>query len=131
MDGLPKNKKPWGKAKERTPLALDDYLFERKLQQVYDKTEASDDTPALVKKMKNFGRAVKSKSRLKNKIPKTAVKAKKQTVYIDAPQRSGKRFAKVVRRSQQKAPTTSTSSKKNRTKLMSRLKAGRLKNMQH
>ena len=50
MDGLPNNKKPWGKAKQQKPLALDDYLFERKLQEIYDKKQVSNDMPALLKK---------------------------------------------------------------------------------
>ena len=124
MDGLPKNKKPWGKAEERKAIALDDYLFERKLQQVYDKTEASDDMPAIVKKMKKLGKAVKQKARNKRTQPKAVKPVKKQNAYIDAPQRTGKRFTKLVKTSQQAAVQPQKNTKKARTY---KLRSGALK----
>lgn len=92
MDGLPKNKKPWGKAKERKPLALDDYFFERKLQEVYDKKEASDDMPALIKKVQKLGARVKTKVRRQKSVTKVKKAEKNRATYIDTPQRTKKRF---------------------------------------
>lgn len=102
MDGLPKNKKPWGKAEERKPLALDDYLFERKLQEVYDKKEVSDDMPELVKKFQRLTSKVKNKVK-RNKSQTSPKKAKKkQVVYIDTPQATKKKFTKLLTKTKTK-----------------------------
>lgn len=102
MDGLPKNKKPWSKEHERQQIALDDYLFERKLQEVYDKKTASNDLPVLLKKLTS--KIKKAKTRAKKVVGRkrpavTAVKskAKPTTTLIDAPYIAPKKFAKQVK----------------------------------
>lgn len=95
MDGLPKNKKPWGKAKEPKQIALDDYLFGRKLQEVYDKKQASNDMPMLFKKAAKGIKKAKSATLNAVKRKKTVVidKPKKQaTTLIDAPYIAPKKF---------------------------------------
>jgi hypothetical protein len=99
MDGLPKNKKPWGKAKEPTQIALDDYLFGRKLQEVYDKKQASNDMPLLLKKAaKQIKKAKLAAVKVVKRKKKVAVVAKaKRPVakLIDAPHIQPKKFAKL------------------------------------
>lgn len=104
VDGLPKNKKPWGKAEERKPLALDDYLFERKLQAVYDKTAASDDTPRAIKAVKKASKQLRHVFRKKKSTLKSAPKAPKQ-LYIDTPQASKKpKFTTLLQSTENTTP---------------------------
>ncbi len=95
MDGLPKNKRPLPKKDERPQIALDDYLFERKLQEVYDKKEMSDDMPVLLQKLATLGSRVRKRRAAKTAPPK---KKKKTEAFIDSPQHMKPRFNKVVRK---------------------------------
>ncbi len=97
MDGLPKNKRPLPKKDERPQIALDDYLFERKLQEVYDKKEVSNDMPVFLQKLVTFGSRVRKRRAAKTASPK---RKKKTEVFIDSPQRTKPRFNKVLARKQ-------------------------------
>lgn len=117
MDGLPKNKKPWGKAQKTKQIALDDYLFGRKLQEVYDKKQASNDMPALLKKA---GKSVKKAKMAALKVVKrkkptlTSVKKSKKpsTKLIDAPFVAPKKFKISSNKLHKTASKTSSPSKK-------------------
>lgn len=93
MDGLPKNKKPWNKEHERQQIALDDYLFERKLQEVYDKKKPSNDMPKLLRKL-----SARTKKLLKKpkKTPQAPKPKKPKVSLIDAPHVPKKRFSHVA-----------------------------------
>lgn len=107
MDGLPKNKKPWNKEHERQQIALDDYLFERKLQEVYDKKSASNDLPVLFKKIsrtvKKATTSVKMKvGRKSAAVPAANIKKKPAPPLIDAPYIAPKKFVKKTKVSKQR-----------------------------
>ena len=106
MDGLPKNKKPWGKAEAPKQIGLDDYLFGRKLQEVYDKKQESNDFPKLFKKAKNSLKKLNLKSVKFAKRKKQLVvhKAKKPVIkLIDAPYIAPKKFKIMPNKPQPKA----------------------------
>ena len=94
MDGLPKNKKPWGKAEPQKQIGLDNYLFERKLQEVYDDKPASNDLPraikAVVLKVSNL--KLKRQRAKTQKHSQQAGKRHKKVQLIDAPHVPKRRF---------------------------------------
>ena len=119
MDGLPKNKKPWSKEHERQQIALDDYLFERKLQEVYDKKAASNDLPVLFKKITSTFKTTKirAKKRLsRNKLPVSVSTSKTKPVktLIDSPYIAPKKFVKQEKPSKSAAKKQFTLLPKNK-----------------
>ena len=91
MDGLPKNKKPWKRPDERDNVGLDSYLFERKLQEVYDVKTASDDTPKPVKALKKLFKKKPKQPKVAQATKPAKVKKRKKVQLIDAPYIAPKR----------------------------------------
>lgn len=117
MDGLPKNKKPWGKAEAPKQIGLDNYLFERKLQEVYDQKPVSNDLPSVLRSIRAKLHASKSKRLAKKQQRATTgaqVKKNKHKLLIDAPHVSKKRFKSAGEETS--APRT-TKLKRNKLKL--------------
>lgn len=112
MDGLPRYKKPKNTEQERVPIALDDYLFERKLQEVYDKKQASNDLPLLFKKaaakIKKSKQSIKAFGSRKSKQVVAVKNAKPKPTLIDSPHTAPLKFAR-----KQKTAHTAQGSGKN------------------
>ncbi len=122
MDGLPRYKQPKNKDHERQQIALDDYLFERKLQEVYDKKAASNDLPVLFKKITNkFKKATLTvkKTARQNRAVATSQRPPKKpvTTLIDAPYIAPKKFVKHPKVSSPKLVKKSVKLSKNRRTL--------------
>lgn len=89
MDGLPKNKKPWKRLDDKDNVGLDSYLFERKLQEVYDKKTPSNDLPKPLKAVKKLFKKKPKKSSVQATVK--PAKKRKKTQLIDAPYIAPKR----------------------------------------
>ena len=90
MDGLPTNKKPVRQPGQRDNVGLDNYLFERKLQEVYDKKKPSDDSPKPIQKFKALFKKKPKQVSVQSR-QKVARKQRKKTQLIDAPYIAPKR----------------------------------------
>lgn len=92
MDGLPKNKKPLRQPDQRDNIGLDSYLFERKLQEVYDVKTPSSDRPKPLKALKRvFKKRPKKLTLQTQQAVKKSAKKRKKSQLIDAPNIAPKR----------------------------------------
>lgn len=92
MDGLPKNKKPLRQPDQRDNIGLDSYLFERKLQEVYDVKTPRSDRPKPLKALKKvFKKRPKKLILQTQQAVKKSEKKRKKTQLIDAPNIAPKR----------------------------------------